>query len=123
MNLSVASCYHPDQVRSPEDFESLSPDQQGIWYEWAVAQELERRLSLRGEEFFEPLAFWQSKNHEIDFYNKQEGFIEVKRGKSHVLDFTWFPKQFGKDTLKIINRNDFETPHIKGITLENFLSE
>ncbi len=87
MNLLVATCYHPSQLRSPEDFDNLTSDQQGIWYEWVIAQELERRLSLRGEEFMEPLAFWQSKSAEIDFYDKTEGFIEVKRGKCNPLDF------------------------------------
>lgn len=123
MNLLVASCYHPSQVRSPEDFNKLPIDLQGKWYEWAVAQELQRRLNLRGEKILESLSFWQSKTNEIDFYDKAEGFIEVKRGKCSALEFAWFAKQFGKESMKIINQNSFETDRLHGITLENFLLE
>ncbi len=123
VNLLVASCYDPNQVRSTAEFDQLSADQQGIWYEWAVAQELQRRSSLRGHEILKPLAFWQTKNHEIDFYDKEEGFIEVKRGKSNPLEFAWFPKQFEKRTLRVINQNVFTTTQLQGINLEDFLLE
>ena len=121
MNLLVATCYHPSQLRSLEDFDRLSMDQQGIWYEWAVAQELQRRSSLLSSQILEPLAFWQTKSHEIDFYDREEGFIEVKRGKSNALEFAWFAKQFKQELLKIINQNEFTTPHIRGLSLEDFL--
>ena len=121
MNLLVATCYHPSQLRSPQDFEQLPKDQQGIWYEWAVAQELQRRSSLLGINILEPLAFWQTKNHEIDFYDQEEGFIEVKRGKNNALEFAWFAKQFREEPLKIINQNTFQTPHLRGLSLEDFL--
>ena len=121
VNLLVASCYDPNQVRSPEEFDQLPADQQAIWYEWAVAQELQRRSSLRGGEILEPLAFWQTKNHEIDFYDKEEGFVEVKRGKSNALEFAWFAKKFKKEPLKVINQNVFTTLQLHGISLEDFL--
>lgn len=121
VNLLVASCYGPNQVRSPEEFDGLPNEQQAIWYEWAVAQELQRRANLRGGEILEPLAFWQTKNHEIDFYDKNEGFIEVKRGKSSPLEFAWFAKKFGKESLNVINQNAFTTAQLKGLSLEEFL--
>lgn len=121
VNLLVASCYGTHQIRSPEEFNDLPNEQQAIWYEWAVAQELQRRSSLRGEEILEPLAFWQTKNHEIDFYDRKEGFIEVKRGKSSPLEFTWFAKKFTKQPLNIINQKTFSTPHLNGLSLEDFL--
>lgn len=123
VNLLVASCYDPHQLRSPEEFDLLSSDQQAIWYEWAVAQELQRRASLAGKDLLEPLAFWQTKSHEIDFYDRGEGFIEVKRGGSTPLEFAWFVKQFKDEPLTIINQKVFTTPHLRGISLENFLLE
>jgi predicted AAA+ superfamily ATPase len=121
MNLLVASCYHSSQLRSPEDFNKLPPEQQGVWYEWAVAQELQRRWSLSGDHFLEPLAFWKSKSHEIDFFDKNAGFIEVKRGQTSPLEFAWFAKQFQKDSLKVINQKKYKTPHLHGVSLEDFL--
>lgn len=121
INLLVASCYSSSQLRTPEDFDALSMVEQGIWYEWAVAQELERRLNVQGDNILEFLSFWQSKTNEIDFYDKVEGYIEVKRGRSSALEFAWFAKQFGQESLKVINQNTFATKHLQGITLENFL--
>lgn len=121
VNLLVASCYGPNQVRSPEEFDSLPSEQQAIWYEWAVAQELQRLASLRGGEILEPLSFWQTKNHEIDFYDKNMGFFEVKRGKSNPLEFAWFAKSFSDEPLNVINQKAFATPKLKGLSLEDFL--
>src|SRR6056297_2807719 len=75
-NLLVAVAYHPAQIRRAEDFDELSKAEQGMWYEWLTAQELLRRNSLRGDHLLEPQAFWQSKQHEIDFYDSIAGFIE-----------------------------------------------
>lgn len=122
MNTLVATAYHPAQIRSPDDFANLSEKEQGIWYEWQVSQELQRRNALTGDEILMPQGFWQSKEHEIDFYDKAEGFIEVKRGKCSALEFSWFAKQFSQSTLTVINKNIFSTHHINGLTLDQFLS-
>ncbi len=123
MNVLAATAYHPAQIRSVDDFMKLSEAEQGIWYEWLVAQELQRRTAIRGQELLKPLAFWQSKQHEIDFYDATEQFIEVKKGKCTALEFAWFVKQFKRSKLRIINKNNFETKAIKGLSLENFLLE
>ncbi len=119
-NLLVAIAYHPAQIRSPADFEALPNEQQGMWYEWLVAQELLRRNAVRGEHLLEPQGFWQSKQHEIDFYDPIDGFIEVKRGKCSALEFAWFAKQCNQN-LTVINKNHFETDLIVGTDLESFL--
>ncbi len=121
MNLLAATTYHPAQIRSPEDFEKLSAEEQGIWHEWLISQELQRRSALRGEELLMPQSFWQSKQNEIDFYDKTEKFIEVKRGKSNPLEFAWFAKQQFQDKLTVINKNTFATDYLNGISLHDFL--
>ncbi len=121
MNTLVAVAYHQSQLRSPEDFSGLAEKEQGMWYEWLVAQELQRRAAIRGDELLAPMAFWQSKNHEIDFYDAHDNFIEVKRGKCTALEFAWFAKQYKNEFLQIINKNQFSTHVINGLTLEKFL--
>lgn len=121
MNLLAAITYHPAQIRSPDDFEKLSEKEQGIWYEWLISQELQRRNALRGKDVLMPQAFWQSKEHEIDFYDHHEKFIEVKRGQSNALEFAWFARQRFKDKLTIINKNTFATNNVNGISLHDFL--
>lgn len=121
VNLLAAWAYSPRQVHTTEEFEALPREEQAIWYEWAVAQELYRRASIAGSRLLDPLAFWQSKAHEIDFYDPNEGFIEVKLGSSMPLEFSWFPKQFPRDKLRIINRSSFSTEQLDGLTLEAFL--
>lgn len=119
-NLLAAVTYHPNRIRSIEDFQQLSEKEQGMWYEWLVAQELVRQSSLTGSDILAPLAFWQGKNNEIDFVAKKS-WIEVKRGRSSPLDFAWFTRTFPKLRLTIINTVSFETEYLQGITLENFL--
>lgn len=120
-NLLVAIAYFDGRVRSIQDFLNLPLTEQGIWYEWLIAQELLRRSALLGETTFEPFAFYQDKNHEIDFVTKQDYWLEVKRGKSSSLEFSWFANQFPKEKLIVVNTNQFETQHIKGIPMEDFL--
>lgn len=121
MNLLIATAYHPKRLRSPKDFYSLTEAEQGLWYEWLIAQELQRRRALLGRDILEPLMFWQNKEHEIDFYEPTEGLIEVKRGKYTPLDFAWFRRYFKKQTLRVINKNKFSTDQIEGLTLETYL--
>lgn len=119
-NLLVALAYSENRIRSIEYFLQLDANIQGIWYEWAVAQELLRRSSLKGENLLEPLAFFQGKEHEIDFVDDHK-WIEVKRGKSSPLEFSWFSQYFPKENLSVINTNSFETRSVRGISLEDFL--
>ncbi|MEM1244634.1 MAG: AAA family ATPase [Pseudomonadota bacterium] len=122
MNMLVAVAYHPARIRSVEEFLQLPDEQQGIWYEWLIAQELQRRAAIQGAEPLQPLAFWQNKSHEIDFYDMlNKLFIEAKKGSYTPLEFAWFTKQFNKGKLKVINKNHFETARIHGLTLEAFL--
>lgn len=122
-NLLVALVYYSGTIRSVDDFLALPNKEQGKWYEWLIAQELLRRSSIRGTPLLMPLAFWQNKSHEIDFVNingKTE-YIEVKRGKTTALEFSWFTKQFPHDHLTVINKNQYTTDHITGCLLEDFL--
>jgi predicted AAA+ superfamily ATPase len=122
-NLLVATSYHPKNIRSLDDFAALTADEQGMWYEWLVSQELLRRNAIKGGEILAPLAFWQDKNHEIDFVLSEKELLEVKRGRSSMLEFNWFSNQFPKQTLTVINTDTFSTEQINGITLEKFLLE
>jgi len=122
-NLLVAASYHPMRIRSPQDFSALSTNEQGAWYEWLIAQELLRRNAICGAEILAPLAFWQNKNHEIDFIFAKEQLLEVKRGRSSALEFSWFPKLFPNKELIVINSETFVTDQIRGVTLEDFLLE
>ena len=120
-NLLVATSYHPKRIRSVSDFDTLSNQEQGVWYEWLIAQELSRRMALKGEEILAPLSFWQNKNHEIDFVLSSDHLLEVKRGQSSALEFTWFAQQFQNKKLTVINTERFTTNTIRGIDLETFM--
>lgn len=120
-NLLVAIAYHPAGIRHLNDFLILSEQEQGIWYEWLVAQELLRRAAIAGKEVLEPLSFWQNENHEIDFVVSPSHYLEVKRGSCSALEFNWFARQFPGSELTVINANKFQAPQINGVTLEEFL--
>lgn len=120
-NLLVALAYHPARIRRPKDFLSLPEIKQGMWYEWLVAQELSRRSAILNENLLAPQLFWQNKHYEIDFVNNNNQFIEVKRGNSHALEFSWFAKQFPGKQLTVINQQAFATASVKGQTFENYL--
>jgi len=122
-NLLSAIAYYPTRIRSVNDFLALPEKIQGLWYEWLVAQELLRRASINGESILAPLAFWQNKEHEIDFVDVRSGFIEVKRGSCSALEFSWFVRQFPHANLTVINQIKFATDKINGITIEDFLLE
>lgn len=119
-NMLVAVAYHPARIRSCQDFLRLSPEEQGVWLEWLVAQELQRKAAF-DQVILEPLKFWQNKQHEIDFVTANEEFIEVKRGKCNSFEFDWFLKQIPNQELQVINQKDFKTKWIEGITLEQFM--
>lgn len=121
-NLLAAVCWHPDHPVSLRDFAALSPQTQGVWYEWAVAQELWRRRVVAGEDFPENMLFWQAGEHEIDFVLRPELLIEVKRGQASALDFAWFPKVFPRKRLVVITTERFETAFCRAMTLADFLA-
>ena len=120
-NLLSAVAYHPAKLRTCEDFLKLSPMQQAPFYEWLIAQEIQRKASLENYSILEPLAFWETKKNEIDFVDPNEQFIEVKRGKSSPLEFSWFDKQLPHVKLTVINQQSFSTNNITGLTIEDFL--
>lgn len=121
VNLSVALAFSDKHMNSLHEFEKLDRETQGIWVEWLVAQELYRRQCIRGVSPSETLYYWQSKEHEVDFVDSERKFYEVKLGKTGPMDFMWFPKVFPKSKLLVISSSEFETSHVKGITLEQFL--
>lgn len=121
-NLLVATAYSTHRIRTPQDFLNLPATTQGAWYEWLVAQELQRREALLHVSTLEPLAFWQNQEHEIDFVTRLR-WIEVKRGACSPLDFGWFSQSVPNQALDIINQNNFETRYLKGLSLEDFLLE
>lgn len=122
-NLLVAVSYHPSRIRSIKDFLTLPLKDQGIWYEWLIAQELLRRASITNAGILAPLAFWQNKENEIDFVVPPNLWLEVKRGRSTPLDFSWFPRIFPKENLTVVSTATFETTQIRGVSFENFLLE
>ena len=122
-NTLAALAWSPAGVRTVEQFDALAPALQGTWYEWTVAQELWRRAAIDGEPIPEERAFWQSKEHELDFVLAPEHFLEVKRGSASPLEFAWFNKVFPTARLTVICQTPFETRQIVATTLEQFLSE
>jgi len=120
-NLLVALTYHPKRLRRIEDFNSLDESEQGMWLEWLVSQELMRRKAINSDILFEPQLFWQTQQHELDFVLENKMFLEVKRGGCSPLEFSWFSKQFPHSKLIVVNKNQFETNTVKGVTLEEFL--
>lgn len=121
MNLLAAVTYHPKQVRNLSDFFALSADEQGVWYEWLIAQEINRRNAISGKDILAPLSFWQNEQHEIDFVLSKDHLLEVKRGQASALEFAWFVKQFPSKKLTVISTKSFSTDYIHGVTMEEFM--
>jgi predicted AAA+ superfamily ATPase len=121
INLLVALAWSPTEMRSPEDVLALAPDRHAVWLEWLVAQEIYRRKALRGDPEPERLPFWQGGGHEIDFVAGENEFIEVKRGQTSPLEFTWFGRTFPKGHLTVVSASRFEAERITGLTMEDFL--
>lgn len=121
MNLLTALSYHSARIRSVNDFLRLPEKEQGAWYEWLIAQELQRRRAIAGSSILTPLAFWQNKDHEIDFVEEPTMFIEIKRGKSSPLEFSWFTKQFPRHHLTVLSSSQFNTNYVSTMSIEEFL--
>lgn len=121
INVLAATVWAPDAPRSGADLLGLPPERQGVWYEWAVAQELFRRAGIRGAPEPERLPYWQSGEREIDFVTGDDSFVEVKRGRASALDFAWFPKVFPKGRLTVVCATPFEADSIRGVTPDSFL--
>ncbi len=121
INMGAVTSLHPASLRSIEEFQAMPPDTQGMFIEWLIAQEVWRREVLQSMENAESIGFWSNEEHEIDFVTPSGKFLEVKRGKAGPLDFAWFPKIFGNRQLVVVCRSAFQTQHVRGITLENFL--
>lgn len=47
----------------------------------------------------------------------------MKRGRTSPFEFRWFPSVFPQARLTVVGANRFETDRIRGVTLEDFLSE
>ena len=123
VNGLAAAAWHPAKPRSVADFLRFSPEEQGKWTEWLVAQELWRRRARAGEELPELLHHWQGRRHELDFVVGPEAFIEVRRGAASPLDFAWFAASFPGARLTVVNPNRFETDQVRGVPLRDWLVE
>ena len=69
----------------------------------------------------EALAYWQSREHGLDYVVSPKLFVEVKRGRSSPVEFSWFPRLFRGARLIVLSASEFETEAITGMTLEQFL--
>ncbi len=121
INLLVALAFSQNRIRSVADFLALAPEAQGMWWEWLVAQEIHRRQALAFSDLPEYFYYWRNSEHEIDFVNFQNQFIEVKRGGSSALEFKWFPKLFPKKKLLVLNKKSFSSQYVTGIGFEEWL--
>jgi predicted AAA+ superfamily ATPase len=121
IHLAMVVSFYPASLRAVHEFETLNFEEQGIFIEWLVAQEIWRRAILHNEENPEAIGFWASHEHEIDFVTPARRFIEVKRGRASGLDFGWFSKVFPKEELTVICQESFTSRQILGVTIEEFL--
>lgn len=121
INMAAVSALHPSGLRSVEHYDALLEEEQAKLLEWLAAQELWRRAVLQKAENPESLAFWQSREHEIDFIDHAGNFYEVKRGRTGPIEFAWFPNVFPKGRLTVIGAGAFKTRHVEGMTMHDFL--
>ena len=121
MNLAAVTAFHAAGLRHVHEFGALRPEVQGMLVEWLVAQELWRRAAWDATADPEAIGFWRSKKHEVDFVTAGGEWIEVKTGKAGPLDFRCFAKAFPRGRLTVICPTPFETDHIRGVTLHDFL--
>lgn len=121
-NLLFALCMHPKKPRTIEELKALSSIDFAPILEWAVAQEISRRLCIANKPY-DFLNFWQTDKHEIDFVLPEEKlWIEVKSGHEQITNFTWFNKMIpGNQKLQVINKEHFSAKQIQGLTLQDFL--
>ena len=123
LNLLAAGVWAPDAPRSADDLDRLDPERQGVWHEWAVAQELFRRAALLGKTEPERIPHWQGGDHELDFVVAKDHLVEVKRGRATPLEFGWFGKVFPKGRLTVVCATPFESDQVVGVTLDSFLRQ
>jgi predicted AAA+ superfamily ATPase len=123
VNLLAALCWMQDAPRSLEQLRRLSPDFRGALYEWLGAQELMRRKSLLDPDFPEQSNYWLSERHELDFVLSKSEFIEIKSGRSSVLEFSWFPIAFPKAKLSVVSESSFNSSHVDGLTWHDWLMQ
>jgi predicted AAA+ superfamily ATPase len=122
VNLAAVTAWHPAALRYVHEFEALDQLTRSMFLEWLVAQEIWRRAAWQGSEP-EALGFWKSRDHEIDFVAGRDEWIEVKLGRAGPLEFNWFPKAFPRGRLTVVCATPFETDHIRGVTIHDFLME
>lgn len=120
-NLLAASCWSPYRPRTVRQYLELPPEEQGIWLEWMVAQELFRRRCISGEEVPEQLLFLQSKDHELDFLVEPGRYLEVKRGPTSPMEFSWFEQSLRGARLTVVSDSNWKARSISGTTFEEFL--
>ena len=121
VNLSVALAFAPNRLAYIHEFKQLPSTEKARWLEWLVAQELFRRQAIIGVEDPETIWYWASKQHEVDFVDHERRLYEVKLGRTGPMDFAWFPRTFPGRKLLVIGGSEFETPHVRGVTVEQFL--
>jgi predicted AAA+ superfamily ATPase len=121
INLLAAVAWHRARLRSPADFRALPPEQQGMFHEWLVAQELWRRAAIRGDELPDVLPYWEGGEHELDFVVGRDEFVEVKRGRTSAVEFGWFARALPGRRLTVVGRDRFEAERMRGVTIEDFL--
>jgi hypothetical protein len=110
-------------VRTVAGFRALPAGARAAWQEWAVAQELWRRAAIRGDEMPEEQSYWRSDDHEVDFVLAPDEFLETKLGPTNPMEFAWFSRVFPKGRLTVVSQSTYETRHIRGIRMEDFLAE
>ncbi len=123
INLFSFICFHPTKIRFVCDLENFSDSERGMLLETLVAQELVRRLHMRGQDKEIKIGFWQSQEHEIDFVTSDHKFYEVKSGKVSPQEFAWFSKVFPGEKLTIVCDSQFETKNLRAISFHDFLME
>ena len=69
----------------------------------------------------ELLLFWQSKDHELDFLIEPRHYLEVKRGPTNPMEFSWFEQSLRGARLTVVSDSSWRTRSISGITFEEFL--
>ena len=67
----------------------------------------------------EQLLFWQSK--ELDFVVGAGRYLEVKRGVTSPIEFSWFEQALRGAQLTVVSDASYEARSVRGITLEEFL--
>ena len=121
INLAAMVSLSQHNIRTIQDFLGLNEIIQGRFLEALVKQEIFRKRVIQNAIDPHLFGFYQNNEHEIDFYSKETGFIEVKRGLAVPSEFVWFPKTFPKEKLMVVSHAKFKHDWVKGVTFEDFL--